>query len=72
MVYRRVRVSVRGLDRSVVVRRGVGGLRKGSKKTSEVLKEGVVGIGVRGSKRLRVGGSVQVCIRVYYTSGKPY
>jgi hypothetical protein len=46
VVRRRVRVSVRGLDRSVVVRRGVGGLRKGSKKTSEVLKEGVVGIGV--------------------------
>ena len=39
-------MSVRGLNRSVVVRRGVGGLYKGSKKTSEVLKEGVVGIGV--------------------------
>ena len=47
---------------SVAVRRRVGGLRKGSEKTSEVLKEGVVGIGVRG---LRVGGSVRVCIRVY-------
>ena len=35
-----------------MVRRRVGGLRKGSKKTSEVLKEGVVGIGVRG---LRMG-----------------
>jgi len=46
VVRRRVRVSVRGLDRSIVVRRGVGGLRKGSKKTSEVLKEGVVGVGV--------------------------
>ena len=60
---------MRVLDRSVVVCRTVGGLRKGSEKTSEVLKEGVVGIGVRG---LRVGGSVQVYIRVYYTSGKPY
>ena len=30
----------------------VGGLRKGSKKRLEVLKEGVVGIGVRG---LRIG-----------------
>jgi len=29
-----------------VVRRRVRGLRKGSKKRSEVLKEGVVGIGV--------------------------
>ena len=28
MVRRRVSVSVRGLDRSIVVRRGVGGLRK--------------------------------------------
>ena len=55
MVYRRVRASVRGLNRSVVVCRGVGGFYKGSEKTSEVLKEGVVGIGVRG---LRVGGSV--------------
>jgi len=39
-------VSVRGLDRSVVVYKGVGGLYKGSKKTLEVLKEGVVGVGV--------------------------
>jgi hypothetical protein len=31
---------------SVVVRRRVGGLCEGSEKTSEVLKEGVVGIGV--------------------------
>jgi len=46
VVYRRVRVSVRGFNRSVVVCRGVGGLHKGSKKTSEVLKEGVVGVGV--------------------------
>jgi hypothetical protein len=45
-----------------VVHRRVRGLRKGSEKRSEVLKEGVVGIGVRG---LRIGGSVKVCIRVY-------
>jgi hypothetical protein len=45
-VYRRVRVSVRGLNRSVVVYRGVGGLCKGSKKILEVLKEGIVGIGI--------------------------
>ena len=51
-------MSVRGLNRSVVVRRGVGGLRKGSKKTSEVLKEGIVGIGVRGLRRLIIGGSI--------------
>ena len=43
-------MSVRGLNRSVVVRRGVGGLRKESKRKSEVLKEGIVGIGVRGLK----------------------
>ena len=41
-------MSVRGLNRSIVVRKGVGGLRKGSKKRSEVLKEGVVGIGFQG------------------------
>ena len=46
MVYKRVRVSVRGFDKSVVVYRGVGGLHKGFKKTLEVLKEGIVGIGV--------------------------
>jgi hypothetical protein len=46
MVYKRVRVSIQGLNRSVIVRRGVGGLRKGSKKTLEVLKEGIIGIGV--------------------------
>ena len=57
------------INGSVTVCRRIGGLRKGSKKTSEVLKEGVVGIGVRG---LRVGSSIQVCIRVYYTSSKPY
>jgi hypothetical protein len=38
------------INGSVTVRRRVRGLRKGSKKRSEVLKEGVVGIGVRGSK----------------------
>ena len=59
-----------------MVRRRVRGLRKGSEKRSEVLEEGVVGVEVRGLKevkdrgsrfegRLRVGGSVQVCIRVY-------
>jgi hypothetical protein len=57
------------IDGSVMVRRRVRGLRKGSEKRSGVLREGVVGIGVRG---LRIGGSVKVCIRVYYTSGKPY
>jgi hypothetical protein len=46
VVYRRVRVSVRGFNRSVVVYRRVKGLYKGFKKRSEVLKEGVVGIGV--------------------------
>jgi hypothetical protein len=34
------------IDGSVTVRRRVRGLRKGSEKRSEVLKEGVVGIGV--------------------------
>ena len=37
-------MSVRGLNRSVVVCRGVGGLRNGSKKDVRVLKKGVVGI----------------------------
>jgi hypothetical protein len=46
-------VSVRGLNRSIVVCRGVGGLYKGSKKRLEVLKEGVVGVGVRGLKEGR-------------------
>ena len=46
MVYKRVRVFIKGLDRSVVVCKGVGGLRKGSKKMLEVLKEGIIGIGV--------------------------
>ena len=40
------------INGSVTVRRRVGGLRKGSEKTSEALKENIVGIGVRG---LRVG-----------------
>ena len=62
MVHKRVKVSVRGLDRSVVVRKGVGGLHKGSEKTLKVLKEGIVGIGVRG---LRVRGSIQVYIHIY-------
>ena len=39
-------MSIRGLNRSVVVCRRVGGLRKGSKKRLGVLKEGVVRIGV--------------------------
>jgi hypothetical protein len=46
------------IDGSVTVYRRVRGLCKGSEKRLEVLKEGVVGIGVRGLKRLRVGGSV--------------
>jgi hypothetical protein len=41
------------IDKSITVRRRVGGLRKGSKKRSEVLKEGVVGVGVRGLKEGR-------------------
>ena len=43
------------INGSVTVCRRVRGLYKGSEKTSEVLKEGVVGIGVYG---LRVGGSI--------------
>ena len=46
MVCRGRGVSIRGLNRSVVVYREVGGLYKGSKKRSGVLREGVVGIGV--------------------------
>ena len=38
---------------SVVVCRRVGGLYKGSKKTLEVLKEGIVIVGVRGLKEGR-------------------
>jgi hypothetical protein len=33
-----------------MVRRRAGGFRKGSERRSEVLKEGVVGIGVQGFK----------------------
>ena len=47
---------------SITVCRRVKSLCKGSEKRSEVLKEGVVGIGVQG---LKVGGSVKVCICVY-------
>ena len=57
------------INKSVIVCKRVGGLCKGFEKILKVLKKGVVGIGVRG---LRIGGSVQVCIRVYYTSGKLY
>ena len=39
-------LSVKAINGSVTVRRRVGGLYKGSKKTLGVLKEGVVGIGV--------------------------
>jgi hypothetical protein len=45
-----------------VVYRRVRGLYNRSKKRLEVLKEGIVGIGVRG---LRIGGSIKVYIRVY-------
>ena len=38
--------SIKVINESITVYRRVGGLYKGSKKTSEVLKEGVVGIGV--------------------------
>jgi hypothetical protein len=41
---------------SITVRKRVRGLHKGSKKKSGVLREGVVGIKVRG---LRIGGSVK-------------
>ena len=41
------------INKSVTVRRRVGGLYKGSKKTLEVLKEGVVGIG---GSRFKDGG----------------
>jgi hypothetical protein len=46
VVYRRVGGFYKGLNRSVVVYRRVGGLYKGSKKISEVLKGGIVGVGV--------------------------
>ena len=49
-----------------MVCRGVRGLRKVFKKRLKVLKEGVVGVGVQGLRiGVRVGGSIQVCIRVY-------
>ena len=39
--------------------RGIRGLRRVSKKRSEVLKEGMVGVGVRGLRiGVRVGGSI--------------
>ena len=38
--------SVKVINGSVTVRKRIGGLRKGSKKTLEVLKEGIVRIGV--------------------------
>ena len=55
MVRRRVRVSIRGLNRSVVVYKRVGGLYKGSKKRLGILREGIVRIEIRG---LKVGGSI--------------
>ena len=45
-----------------MVYKRVRGLYKKSKKRSEVLKEGVVGIGVQG---LRIGSSVKVYIYIY-------
>ena len=42
-------MSVKVVNRSVVVRRRVRGFRKGSGKGSGVLREGVVEVGVRGS-----------------------
>ena len=49
-----------------MVCRGVRGFYRVSKKRSEVLKEGMVGVGVRGLRiGVRVRGSVQVCIYVY-------
>jgi len=54
------------VDRSIVVYRRVRGLYRVSEKKSEVLKEGMVGVGVQGLRiGVRVGGSVQVCICVY-------
>ena len=39
--------------------RGIRGLYKVSKKRSEVLKEGIVGVGVQGLRiRVKVGGSI--------------
>ena len=53
-------MSIKAVSGSIVVYRRVKGLYKVSKRRSEVLKEGIVGVGV----------PVQVCIRVYYTFGK--
>ena len=54
------------VDGSIVVCRRVRGLHRVSEKRSEVLKEGMVGVGVRGLRiGVRVGVSIQVCIRVY-------
>ena len=47
------------INRSVVACRGVRGLCRVSETRSEVLKEGMVGVGVRGLRiGVRVGGSV--------------
>ena len=46
-----------------MVCRRMRGLCKGFRERSEVLKEGIVRIGVRGLRVVR--GSVKVCIRVY-------
>ena len=43
-------MSVRGLNRSIIVYKRVGGLHKGSKKRSEVLREGVIRIGIQDLK----------------------
>ena len=56
------------INGSVTVCRRVGGLRKGSKKMSEVLKEGIVGIEVRGLRIEVLYRSVLASI----TSSKPY
>ena len=50
MVPRRVGVFRRGLNRSVVVHRRVGVSIRGLDRRSEVLKEGIVGVGVQGSR----------------------
>ena len=47
VVRRRVRVSVRGLDGSVVVRRRVGGLRRGLDRSVVVRKRVGVSVTVR-------------------------
>ena len=51
---------------SIAVCRRVRGLHRVSERRSEVLEEGMVGVGVQGLRiGVRVGGSVQVYIRVY-------